>query len=212
MSEKVYKILCYGDSNTYGFDPRMGAPEQLPKDVRWTGILDAMPCYEIINRGLNGREIPHSQSAFRDLEYTLERHRDCDILVIMLGTNDLACMWHPSAERVGKRMRELFDYVPGLAGFRQDGRKTILLSPPLLDLADDREDGILLEASRGLAQVYRKTAEELGLYFADTALWRIHMTYDEVHFSGAGHKTFAGEMDRLLRRVIAAASPEDLKD
>ena len=52
MSEKVYKILCYGDSNTYGFDPRMGAPEQLPKDVRWTGILDAMPCYEIINRGL----------------------------------------------------------------------------------------------------------------------------------------------------------------
>ena len=38
------------------------------------------------------------------------------------------------------------------------------------------------------------------------------MTYDEVHFSGAGHKTFAGEMDRLLRRVIAAASPEDLKD
>jgi hypothetical protein len=82
MSGKVYKILCFGDSNTYGFDPRMGAPEQLPYEKRWTGILDAMPCYQVINRGQNGREIPHTQSAFASLEYTLERHGDADVLVI----------------------------------------------------------------------------------------------------------------------------------
>lgn len=201
MAEKVFRILCFGDSNTYGFDPRMGAPEQLPREKRWTGILDGMPCYEIINRGQNGREIPHTQSACASLEYTLERHADADVLVIMLGTNDLGGMWLPSAERVGKRMRDLFENVPALARFRTGDKKTILLSPPLLNLADDR-DGILLEASSGLAAVYRSIAEEYGLCFADTARWRIHMTYDEIHFSPAGHAAFAREMDALLRQVL----------
>ena len=77
MPGKVYKILCFGDSNTYGFDPRMGAPEQLPYEKRWTGILDSMPCYQVINRGQNGREIPHTQSAYASLEYTLERWSSC---------------------------------------------------------------------------------------------------------------------------------------
>ncbi len=210
MGQRVYKVLCYGDSNTYGFDPRMGAPEQLPKDVRWTGILDALPGYEIVNRGLNGREIPHSQSACRDLEYTLERHRDCDILVIMLGTNDLACMWHPSAERVGKRLRDLYSLVPGLRCFKEGEKKTLLLSPPLLDLADDREEGVLLEASRGLAGVYRQAAADLGLYFADTALWQIHMTFDDVHFSRAGHAAFAARMQEVLARLVVSESPAEI--
>ena len=201
MSGKVYKILCFGDSNTYGFDPRMGAPEQLPYEKRWTGILDAMPCYQVINRGQNGREIPHTQSAFSSLEYTLERHADADVLVIMLGTNDLALMWRPTAGRVGIRMRDLFEKVPGLSAFRTGGKKTLLLSPPLLNMADDT-DGVLLEASAGLAAVYRSIAEKYGLYFADTAGWRIHMTYDEVHFSPAGHAAFAMEMDRLLRMIL----------
>ena len=201
MAEKVFRILCFGDSNTYGFDPRMGAPEQLPREKRWTGILDGMPCYEIINRGQNGREIPHTQSACASLEYTLERHADADVLVIMLGTNDLACMWRPTAGRVGARMKDLFENVPGLSAFRTGGKKTILLSPPLVSLGDDRDE-ILLEASAGLAAQYRALAERFGLYFADTARWRIHMTYDEIHFSPAGHAAFAGEMDRLLRRVL----------
>lgn len=201
MPGKVYKILCYGDSNTYGFDPRMGAPEQLPREKRWTGILDSMPCYEVINRGLNGRQIPHTQSAYASLEHTLQRHADADVLVIMLGTNDLAGMWHPTARRVGARMKELFENVEELRRFRTGDKKTLLLSPPLLYFADDRDD-VLLEASSGLASVYRSIAEQYGLYFADTAPWRIHMTFDEVHFSPAGHAAFAGEMDRLLRQVL----------
>ena len=201
MPGKVYKILCFGDSNTYGFDPRMGAPEQLPYEKRWTGILDSMPCYQVINRGQNGREIPHTQSAYASLEYTLKRHADADVLVIMLGTNDLAGMWRPTAGRVGARMRDMFENVPGLLAFRTGGKKTVLLSPPLLNLGDDRDD-ILLEASSGLAAEYRSIAGALGLYFADTAGWRIHMTYDEVHFSPAGHAAFAAQMDRLLRQVL----------
>ena len=49
------KIICYGDSNTYGFDPRIGTPGRHDKNDRWTGILDNMPEYEIINEGMNGK-------------------------------------------------------------------------------------------------------------------------------------------------------------
>ena len=48
------KIICYGDSNTYGFDPRLGSPGRLAKNERWTGILDSEPDIEIVNEGMNG--------------------------------------------------------------------------------------------------------------------------------------------------------------
>ena len=67
-------VICYGDSNTYGFDPRMGCPERLPRRVRWTGRLDALPGLRIINEGMNGREIPHTAAAFSYLDRILEEH------------------------------------------------------------------------------------------------------------------------------------------
>ena len=73
-------VICYGDSNTYGFDPRMGCPERLPRTVRWTGLLDARPGLRIINEGMNGREIPHSAAAFAYLDRILERNAGADIL------------------------------------------------------------------------------------------------------------------------------------
>ena len=33
-------ILCYGDSNTYGYNPVNGL--RYPKDVRWTGVLQKL--------------------------------------------------------------------------------------------------------------------------------------------------------------------------
>ena len=61
------KIICYGDSNTYGFDPRIGTPGRHDKNDRWTGILDNMPEYEIINEGMNGRTIPDCDAAYNSL-------------------------------------------------------------------------------------------------------------------------------------------------
>ena len=52
-----HRVLCFGDSNTYGYDPRSCLGGRYPESVRWTGLLKARG-WEIINEGENGRAIP----------------------------------------------------------------------------------------------------------------------------------------------------------
>ena len=51
-------VLCYGDSNTYGYDPRSFLGDRYAKDIRWTGILDGTSDWSVTCCGQNGREIP----------------------------------------------------------------------------------------------------------------------------------------------------------
>ena len=108
------KIVCYGDSNTYGFDPRLGSPGRLAKNERWTGILDSEPDIEIVNEGMNGRCIPSASYEYRSLKKILERHYDADMLIIMLGSNDLFMTREATAEKIADKMRNVFVNVPEL--------------------------------------------------------------------------------------------------
>ena len=74
------KVICYGDSNTYGFDPRGWLGGRYGADDRWVDILARRTGWEILNGGLNGRETPPQTPAFP---------ADTDLLMVMLGTNDL---------------------------------------------------------------------------------------------------------------------------
>ena len=117
------KIICYGDSNTYGFDPRLGSPGRLAKNERWTGILDSEPDIEIENEGMNGRCIPSASYEYRSLKKILERHYDADMLIIMLGSNDLFMTRGATAEKIADKMRNVFVNVPhqSLKGNFQEG-------------------------------------------------------------------------------------------
>jgi len=72
------KIVCYGDSNTWGYDPRSWFGERY--DIIWTEMLSRKAGWDVVNRGENGREIPGKGEAFPP---------DTDLLIVMLGTNDL---------------------------------------------------------------------------------------------------------------------------
>ena len=73
-----------------------------------------------------------------------------------------------------------------------------------MDMEIEKGDFVYIvgKVGTGKTSIGESIARALGLYFADTAGWRIHMTYDEVHFSPAGHAAFAAQMDRLLRQVL----------
>ena len=115
------KIICYGDSNTYGFDPRLGTPGRLAKNERWTGILDSEPDIEIANEGMNGRCIPSASYEYRSLRKILERHYDADMLIIMLGSNDLFMTREATAEKIANKMRNVFLNVPELFRWKTSG-------------------------------------------------------------------------------------------
>ena len=82
----AYKIICYGDSNTYGACGFVGGRHHA--DIRWTGILQNSGLYDVVNLGENGREIPSDQWELNELTEILRREGDFDLLTVMLGTND----------------------------------------------------------------------------------------------------------------------------
>lgn len=73
-------VTCFGDSNTYGYDPRSFLGGRYDPDHRWVDILAAETGWTVYNMGQNGREIPTSLPSLPS---------DTDLLILMLGTNDL---------------------------------------------------------------------------------------------------------------------------
>ena len=123
--KEVKRIYAFGDSNTYGFDPKMGGMGRYPKDIRWTGVIDLMPEYEVNNQGYNGLSIPRADSTIASLGKSIKEWRP-DLIFIMLGSNDLLNMSPASCEKVGEGMRQflsaLCNYIPehGVSSSAQD--------------------------------------------------------------------------------------------
>ena len=103
-------VICFGDSNTYGYDPRGYFGGRYGADCRWVDILAAETGWTISNMGQNGREIPVAAPAFPD---------DTDLLIVMLGTNDLLQGRNP--EQATERLERF------LAGISLDRSKILLI-------------------------------------------------------------------------------------
>lgn len=101
-------ILCFGDSNTFGYDSRSHLGDRYPKEVRWTGLLAAYTGWVILEAGQNGREIPCRPWELDDLTH---RARQADITVIMLGSNDLLLSPDFQAEDVSLRMEVCLSHL-----------------------------------------------------------------------------------------------------
>lgn len=176
------KILCYGDSNTYGYDPRSFIGDRYPSDARWVDLLAKETGWEIINRGLNGREIPEQDIPLPD---------DLDLLIVMLGTNDL--LQGAEAKTAAGRM-ETF-----LRGLSIAPEKILLIAPPPMEPGQWVWESRLIEVSRRLGEEYRAVAQKLGVRFTDAAEWNIELCFDGVHFTESGHCAFASALAMTIK-------------
>lgn len=175
------KVICYGDSNTYGYDPRSYFGERYPADCRWVDLLAEKTGWDIRNTGMNGREIPRQG---------LSIPAGTELLIIMLGTNDL--LQEAKAHTVAARMEA---FLKELA-FQK--HRILLIAPPPLQRGEWVQDPCLIDASRQLAQYYRTLSAGLGIPFADAGEWNISLCFDGVHFTEDGHKAFAEGLFHLL--------------
>ena len=188
------RILCIGASNTYGHDPRSYIGSRYPEDVRWTGRLGGR---DVLNCGLNGMAVPREAAPYTDLI----RENDSDLVIVMLGTNDL--LEGRGAEETGRRMEAFLEAVG------EHAKAILLIAPPRPKTGEWVQSEGLIKESEKLGELYRELADRLGCRFADAGEWDIDMTYDGVHFSPAGH----GEFARKLEGVLADAAenvPEDM--
>ncbi|MBR5533760.1 MAG: lipase [Ruminiclostridium sp.] len=183
------RVMCLGDSNTYGFDPRSYFGGRYPAESRWVDILAARTGWEIQNEGENGRSIPRWEFELELLQRTTIDDR-VDLLILMLGSNDL--LQGADAELTGKRMEAFLSWLPIPLS-----RVVLVAPPPMQPGAWVFEDRLLAESSK-LAAVYRKLAESMEVRFTDAGTWGITLTFDGAHFTENGHKTFAEKLYQFL--------------
>lgn len=173
------RILCFGDSNTYGYDPRGFLGDRYHARDRWVDLLATQTGHEIINAGANGREIPKNPCTFR----FSEELNPYDILLVMLGTNDL--LQGASAKEAATRMEAFL--TPLLPHYKQ----ILLVTPPPMKRGTWVPTDELVAESIRLAENYQLLAEKLHIPFVDTRHWNIELTFDGVHFTESGHHAFA---------------------
>ena len=204
---RMKTVVCYGDSNTYGYDPVTG--RRYPRDVRWTGRLQALlgDGYHVVEEGCNGRTTIYKEpgspwkSGLEYLKPCLNSHKPIDILVIMLGTNDLKRCFGLSAVEVAAGAERLVEEVEEFVREKLKVAPTVLLvSPPEIGekIASSAFgasfDETAIARSRELAALYEDVARRHGCEFFDAALAVRPSDEDSVHLMPEGHEKLASAL------------------
>lgn len=194
------KILFFGDSNTYGFDPAGPIGGRYPEAQRWTNILmrSLGPEWDLEADGMNGRMIPDTPYMQGMLWDSILRHEP-DVLVIMLGSNDILNSREGNSEDI---LTEISGKIESLMQYLEIQKKRtgldfqiMLCAPPEMHTGEIRFD----RTSGALPEVYRESSGKFGTHFINASSWQVELTGDGVHFSEQGHKAFAVKMAQELK-------------
>lgn len=206
--------LCYGDSNTHGQIPGAGPLERYARDVRWPGVLQSElgPKWHIIEEGLSGRTTVHDdpiEGAHKNgrtyLRPCVQSHATLDLVIIMLGTNDLKVRFGKPASEVamgiGCLVYDLRELASGPGGTVPE--IMIVAPPPMLE--DIKEWNSIFagapKKSHQLALEYEIMADSLGVHFFNAGAVCACDPADGFHLGADGHlalgKALAQEVDAI---------------
>ncbi len=192
------KIVCFGDSNTYGYDPRSFLGDRYPEDRIWTSLVAAAfeGRLEVVNRGRNGRTVPCVGWDYRYVEQLLSEMTEQDLFIVMLGSNDIFMTMTPDAEEPIVKMDKFLQWLSG-----RTGHPEILVVAPPYPEADTSGDPAFVRfaaESASMNRGFKWLASKFGLYFLDASEWNVDLAFDNLHFSVEGHRTFAEHLIRWL--------------
>ena len=205
------RIMCFGDSNTWGWDPINKI--RFPEDVRWTGVLEKElgEGYKIIEEGLNGRTtvwddpIEGDKSGKAHLPVCLETHNPLDLVVLMLGTNDLKNRFSVSAYDIANSIETLLNLIESRPWvFREEKPSILLLIPPKLVPLADMADAFIgaIEKSEGFSLEYRRVAEIHGCPFIDTGDDIVSSSVDGIHLEASEHSKLGRIIAEKIRMIL----------
>lgn len=191
------KVLCFGDSNTYGFNPAIFV--RYKKNIRWTGILQKL-CgedFQIIEAGCNNRtafsDNPNGemQTGYKILPKFLTS--DLDYVILAVGINDLQKFYHTTSEAIKTGLKGLIKITRDVCPNAQ----IILISPPLLDETilkgnfASHFNKESLEKSKLLNNIYREIALEKDCKLIELEDYVKTSLHDGLHFEPEEHKIIA---------------------
>lgn len=211
----VKRILCYGDSNTWGHVPAKGT--RYPDDVRWPGVMAEVlgGDYRVIEDSISGRTVLHDdpmtpkRCGVDNLGYSLLAHSPIDLMIVALGENDLRAM---DAAGVRRNITRLIDMIRGadtlyysFSPIFRDEKRILLIAPP--HIRDEIETlrpyhalAHAAEESKKLAFHYEEVAKAKHTEFLDLAPLVTASLEDCIHLSPESH--------RIVGEAVAAKVKE----
>jgi lysophospholipase L1-like esterase len=211
MEESLKIVVCYGDSNTWGFNP--ATQDRYPPKERWTGVLaeELAAPYRVIEEGLNGRTtvwddpIEEWRNGKTYILPCLWSHKPIDLVTIMLGTNDLKERFSVSAYDIAAAAGTLVDITQrSAAGPNGNAPQVLLIAPPvvgkLTDYAEMFEDAVA--KSKKFAEHYRRVAQTFRCHFLDSAPIITSSELDGIHLDSDQHRKLGLAVARRVREIL----------
>lgn len=207
------KILCYGDSNTWGQKPDRSG--RYDADVRWTGRLQNLlgDNYYVVEEGLGGRTIniddPNriGRNGKTYLAPCLQSHNPIDVIIIMLGTNDLKIYFDTTPDSIKQGLTGLVQDVREHATNKEQKTPIIIIASPSHINPDalrfkefytgyyDEQSGI---KSQQLADIIKQFCDDNNLLFLDGAL-HAKVGADGLHITEESHAELATAISHKIR-------------
>ena len=208
------RILCYGDSNSYGYIPTGGRYDE---HTRWPMRLQELlgPGYAVVEEGFNGRTIVFDdpvEGGFKSGEALLPpclmSHNPLDVVIVMLGTNDTKRRFGMTPMTIGQSMMQLVRTAKQYA-LDEAGKTShiIVTAPPrILDNLMQTRHGECfgeqaIEVSAGLARELRRITKLMRCDFFDAGPYAEVSPLDAVHMTEKGHLQLAAAMAEKIRSL-----------
>ena len=207
-------VLCFGDSNTHGQMPGGSPLDRFPLGNRWPGVLgrELGSAWHVIEEGLSGRTTVYDdpiegtiKNGRRYLRPCVMSHAPLDLIIIMLGTNDLKARFNQIASEVamgiGCLIHDIREVAPGPAGRPPE---IMVVSPP--PMRDDIKEwkGIFMNApakSRELALHFEIIADSLEVHFFDAGSVAETDPIDGFHLGRAAHEALGIALAREVEAI-----------
>jgi lysophospholipase L1-like esterase len=207
-------VLCYGDSLTWGYDP-VNRMRHAFED-RWPSALAAAlgEGTQVVADGLNGRTTAFDdhtadcdRNGARTLPTVLHTHAPLDLVIIMLGSNDMKPVICGSAHSASKGIRRLIDLVR-LHGWpvEQEPPQILVVSPPPLVDTADPDFAAMFEGGVGqsamLASFYADLADEIGAGFFDAGSVAECSVVDGVHLDAVNTRAIGRGLAPVAKLLL----------
>lgn len=202
------KIICYGDSNTYGFNPyTMGRYEN---NERWTGILSEYLCgFEILEEGMNNRlgffESPDGfeYSGNKYLPVLLNNIKDFDIFILALGTNDLQFFYNLDEQTTFSGLTDLLGIIKNV-----NSSSKIIIIPPV-KINEDILNGFFvnqfdkksIERVNNVFHTFRDVAQLNNCYYYDFNEIVKPSNKDGLHYTKESHRIIAKNLAEYIKKI-----------
>lgn len=208
----LMRILCIGDSNTWGYIPGVG----LRHEKRWTQLLrEAFPDDEIIEEGLCGRTAICMEAGWKELcgieslKGILLSHAPIDLVIIMLGTNDLKTVFHANARYISDGLEEYIKIIKNPYLWKRFLVPEILIVSPveLSECIVEKEgtagnfDRYSVEQSRLLAAEIEKVCREYQAEFLNASDYAKVSETDGIHLDSENHRRLSQGIAEKIKKI-----------